>query len=99
MKNLTDLETKMIRIMIECICHPEACSGYIDDDFRALAKTKGISSKVISGVVSSLVQKGLVKTMEGTIQNDDDKWIKCPYYTFNEGRVLVNGEEVVFSYS
>jgi DNA-binding MarR family transcriptional regulator len=82
MTNLTELEQKMINVMILSICHPERSSGYIETDFRALAKNHGITSKAISGVVSSLVQKGIVTTMEDQVENDEGRVIKCQYYSF-----------------
>ena len=82
MTNLTELEQKMINVMILSICHPERSSGYIETDFRALAKNHGITSKAISGVVSSLVQKGIVTTMEDQVENDGGRVVKCQYYSF-----------------
>jgi DNA-binding MarR family transcriptional regulator len=82
MENLTELEQKMVNVMIVAICHPEHSSGYIDTDFRTLAKTYGITSKAISGLVSSLVQKGVVTTMEDQIENDEWRVVKCQYYSF-----------------
>jgi DNA-binding MarR family transcriptional regulator len=82
MQNLTDLEQKVVSVMILAICHPERSSGYIDSDFRALAKGQGITSRTISGVVSSLVQKGIVNTMEDEIENDVGRVVKCQYYSF-----------------
>lgn len=84
MQNLTDLEQKIVSVMITAICHPERSSGYIDDEFRSLAKAQGITSKAISGVVSSLVQKGIVSTMEDEIENDAGRYVKCQYYSFKE---------------
>ena len=82
MTSLTELEQKMVNVMILSICHPERSSGYIETDFRALAKNHGITSKAISGVVSSLVQKGIVTTMEDQVENDEGRVVKCQYYSF-----------------
>jgi len=82
MTNLTELEQKMVNVMILSICHPEHSSGYIEADFRTLAGNYGITSKAISGLVSSLVQKGVVTTMEDQIENDEGRVIKCQYYSF-----------------
>ena len=68
---LTSLELTTIKIMRARIVHPEYGSGYLDSDTKAALKRQGIESKTISGVFSSLVDKGVIKT-ELVDEEDDD---------------------------
>jgi hypothetical protein len=79
---LTSLELTTIKVMKACICHPEYGSGYLDSDTKAALKRQGIESKTISGVFSSLVEKGIIKTELDEVEDDDGKYVNLTYYTF-----------------
>jgi hypothetical protein len=81
---LTSLELTTIKVMKACICHPEYGSGYLDRDTKAALKRQGIESKTISGVFSSLVEKGIIKTELDEVEDDivDGKYVTLTYYTF-----------------
>jgi hypothetical protein len=59
--NLTPLETKTLTAFIdELYAEP----GFSDVDAKDLSKITGIPTKSIRGVIGSLVQKGILSTVE-----------------------------------
>ena len=82
MLKLTELEKKLLKVMDVVSCgdtqYPgtddHAWFGLMDDEFTSVAQEHGITSKTISGLTSSLVQKGVVAIDE--LDNEHYYYVK-----------------------
>jgi transcription initiation factor IIE alpha subunit len=78
---LTELETKTLNTFVSCLY---AEPGFSDVDANDLSEELGISTKIIRGVLGSLVKKGLV-TIDNNGQGYDIIYLNTPYwYLVNE---------------
>jgi len=70
--NLTELQTQVLQKLIDNLY---AEPGFTDVNVEALSKYTGISMRKIRGVVSSLVNKGIIY-IDHTLDNDESEaWV------------------------
>ena len=74
--NLTELESKTLNTFVSCLY---AEPGFSDVDVKDLSDELGISTKIIRGVLGSLVKKGVV-TIDNNGQGYDIIYLTTPYW-------------------